>query len=90
MAQPTEYEQVTYNDPDGAQFGRTSTEKIAFYGATPAARYGDVGAASTYITNRYSTTAMSTVGLNTEAAMSSMVAQVSTLTVALRNLGLIT
>lgn len=35
MAQPVEYEQVTYNDPSGAQFGKSATEKIAFYGATP-------------------------------------------------------
>jgi len=90
MAQPTEYEQVTYNADDGAQIGRTSTEKLGFYGATPIARYGDCGAASTYITLRQSTAAMSTVGLNSEAAMSSLVTQVSTLTVAMRNLGLIT
>jgi hypothetical protein len=35
MAQPTEYEQVSSNQPDGAQFGRTSTEKIGFYGTAP-------------------------------------------------------
>ena len=84
------YEYVDYGSDDGAIFGRTSTEKIAFYGATPAARYGDVGAASTYLTLRQSTGAMSTVGLNSEAAMSSLVTQVSTITVALRNLGLVT
>jgi len=33
--QPTEYEQVTYNSPGGAQMGKSSTETIAFYGATP-------------------------------------------------------
>lgn len=37
MAQPLEYEQVTYNAPDGAQMGKTSTEKISFLGATPTA-----------------------------------------------------
>ena len=86
------YEYLDYGSEDGAIFGRTSTEEIGFYGATPAARYGDCGAASTYITMRYSTAAISTsvVGLNTEAAMSSFVAQISTLTVAMRNLGLIT
>ena len=35
MAQPTEYEQVTYNSPDGAQVGDASTEKVGFFGATP-------------------------------------------------------
>ena len=83
-------EYVDYGSPDGAVFGRTSTELIAFYGETPAARCGDVGAASTYITMRQSTGTASTVGLNSDAAMSSLVTQVSTLTVALRNLGLIT
>lgn len=35
MAQPTEYEQVSYNGPDGAQLGKSASEKIGFYGATP-------------------------------------------------------
>lgn len=35
MAQPTEYEQVTYNSPDGAQVGDAATEKVGFFGATP-------------------------------------------------------
>lgn len=29
------YESVTYNSPDGAQIGRSASEKIAFYGAVP-------------------------------------------------------
>lgn len=29
------YEQVTYNSPDGAQIGKSATEKVGFYGATP-------------------------------------------------------
>lgn len=32
------YEQVTYNSPDGAIIGKSATEKIAFYGATPIAQ----------------------------------------------------
>ena len=35
MAQPTEFEQVTYNSPGGAQMGKSATELIGFYGATP-------------------------------------------------------
>ena len=85
MAQPLEYEQITYNAPDGAQMGRTSTELIGFYGATPITRYGLVGAASTYIV---STSVIS--GLDTAAAVTSLVFQVSTITTALRNMGLIT
>jgi hypothetical protein len=83
------YEYLDYGSDDGAVLGRTSTEKIGFYGATPVTRYVGCGAASTYLTLRQSTAAMSTVGLNSEAAMSSLVTQVSTLTVAMRNLGLI-
>ena len=29
------YENITYNSPDGAQIGKSATEKIAFYGAVP-------------------------------------------------------
>lgn len=29
------YEQVTYNSPDGAQVGKSATEKVGFFGATP-------------------------------------------------------
>lgn len=29
------YEQVTYNSPDGAQIGKSISEKVAFYGTTP-------------------------------------------------------
>jgi hypothetical protein len=47
MAQPTEYEQVAYNADDGAQFGRTSTEKIGFYGATPIVKPTISGSVST-------------------------------------------
>lgn len=82
-------EQVTYNSPDGATMGSASTEKISFYGATPVTRYVGVGAASTYISHGQSTATASTYGLNSAAAVTSLVLQVSTITVALRNLGLI-
>ena len=80
-------EYVDYGSPDGAVLGRTSTETIAFYGATPVSRYVGVGAASTYIVTTAVTT--SAAGLNSAAAMTSMVLQVSTLTVAMRNIGLV-
>ena len=84
MAQPTEYEQVTYNSPDGAQMGRTTSEKIAFYGSTPIVQPSGVAAASTYIV---STSVIS--GFNTADAVTSLVNQVSNMVVALKNLGLI-
>lgn len=31
----TSVEQVTYNSPDGATMGKSASEKISFYGATP-------------------------------------------------------
>lgn len=90
--QPLEYEQVTYNAPDGAQMGKTSSDLIGFYGATPIARATNPtpGAASTYIDIGQSTATASTYGLNSNAAVTSLIYQVSTITVCLRNLGLIT
>lgn len=79
-------EQVTYNTPDGATMGSSSTEFISFYGATPVTRYVGVGAASTYATTTLTT---SMTGLTTLAGMTSLILQVSTITVALRNVGLI-
>lgn len=38
MTIPTSFEQVTYNSPDGAQVGGSSTEKVGFFGADPIAR----------------------------------------------------
>ena len=35
MTIPTSFEQVTSNSPDGAQMGRSASEKNAFYGSTP-------------------------------------------------------
>ena len=35
MTIATSFEQVTNNSPDGAQMGKSSLEKNAFYGATP-------------------------------------------------------
>ena len=86
MAQPLEYEQITYNGPDGAQAGRVSTELVGFWGATPVSRYVGVGAASTYdFTNLTS----STVGFRTAVDFTSFVLQVSTITQALRTCGII-
>ena len=77
-------EQVTYNGPDGATMGASSTETISFYGATVVSRYVGVGAASTY---RTSTSSAS--GFASDVELTSFIRQVSTITVALRNLGLI-
>ena len=91
MAQPLEYEQAGYNGPDGLQIGRATGDLIAFYGTAPIARTTNPtpGAASTYVDVGQSTASASTYGLNSAAAVTSLIYQVSTLTVCLRNLGLI-
>ena len=86
MSQPLEYEQVTYNAPDGAQVGRVSTEKVGHWGATPVSRYVGVGAASTY---SFTNLTSSTVGFQTAVDFTSFVLQVSTITQALRTCGII-
>ena len=79
-------EQLGYNGPDGMTMGAVSTDTISFYGATVVSRYVGAGAASTYTTTTNTTAVF---GLNSNAAITSLVLQVSTITVALRNLGLI-
>lgn len=44
-----DYEQVTYNGPAGAQFGQSTTEKIAFYGSTPVVKTAVTATAVTAI-----------------------------------------
>ncbi len=84
--QPLEYEQISYNAPDGSQWGRVSTEKIGFFGKAPVSIYTAVGAASTYAITSNTT---STVGFTTLADLSSFILQVSTITQALRGYGMI-
>jgi len=43
------YEQVTYNSPDGAQMGATATDKIGFYGTTPIVQRSSSNQATTNI-----------------------------------------
>lgn len=94
MAQPTEQENITYNCPDGAQFGRTSTKKIAFYGATPIAR---TITASTNDVSTATTVSLSTAGVAaaswgfaSQVEITNFVTAVSTMQLAMKQLGLIT
>ena len=80
-------EQLSYNSPDGSTMGSASTETISFYGAAVVSRYVGVGAASTYLVTTAITT--SCAGFTSAAQVTSLILQVSTITVALRNLGLI-
>lgn len=51
MAIPSSYESVTYNSPDGAQIGKSSSEKVAFYGAVPVSQRA-------FVASRMDTTAI--------------------------------
>ena len=82
------YEKLDYSSPDGSQWG-SSTDLLGVYGAIPSTQYTTVGAASTYLTYNQSTGSASTWGFSSALQMSSMILQVSTLTVALRRLGVI-
>ena len=85
--QPAQYEQVTYNSTDGAQMGLTSSEKIAFYGATPVVR-------NTSTVANISTTAFlstsGTYGFNTSTEGLQVTAALSTIIVQMKALGLMT
>ncbi len=77
-------EQLTYNSPDGATMGKSTSELISFYGVTPVAQYADVPAASTYIV---STSVIH--GFNSADAVTSLVKQLSTVVAALKACGLV-
>lgn len=93
MAQPTEQENLTYNAPDGGLFGATSTKKIAFYGSTPVAR---TITASTNDVSTTTTVSISTAGVglaawgfSSQAEINNLVTAVSTMQLALKQLGII-
>lgn len=81
------YEKLDYGSPDGSYWG-SSTDLLGIYGAVPSAQYTAVGAASTYATYQQSTISASTWGFASEAALTSFILQVSTLTVACKRFGL--
>lgn len=93
MAQPLEFENLSYNAPGGAIFGATSTDKVGFYGKIPVAR------PVTISTNLVSTTigastssaavTVTTWGFASQAEIQNSITAVSTMQVALKELGLI-
>lgn len=78
-------EQLGYNAPDGMVMGSSATEKIAFYGATTIAQQTTNSAIST--TASVSTSGNYGFASSTEAMQ--VVNAVSTMSYALRQLGLI-
>ena len=77
MAQPLEYEQVTYNSPDGAQICKTSSDLVGFWGATPIVR--GTSTVANISTTAFASTAgiygfaTSTEGLQVTAALSTII-----------------
>ena len=47
MTQPTEYENLAYNAPDGCLVGQLAADKVAFHGATPVVQAAFVAQLST-------------------------------------------
>ena len=82
------YERLDYGSPDGSQWGTVTTDSLGMYGATPVQQYTLVGVASTYSIS-HSTSGSSTWGFSTSTMASSLIFQVSTLTAALRAIGLV-
>lgn len=82
--QPLEYEQLSENSPDGSQWGRSSTEKLAFYGTTPTTIQTTSSAIST---TAFTSTAPYGFATSTEALQ--VVWAVSSISAALRAYGLI-
>lgn len=79
MTIATSYEQVTTNSPDGAQMGKSSTEKIAFYGATPIVR----PSAITSVTTTGASSTTNAYGYTTAAQADAIVASLNAVITAL-------
>jgi hypothetical protein len=93
MAQPVEQENVTENSPDGALFGRTSTKKLGFYGATPIARpvTGSSNNVSTATTNSLSTAGVAAAtpwGFLNQTEIVNFTVAVSSMQYAMKQLGI--
>ena len=86
MAQPTEYENLSYNSPDGAQFGRFSTEKISFYGSVPVSR---ISVSTNDCSTTTATTSSTVVGFASLAEAQNLIIAVSTMQSAMKQMGLI-
>ena len=93
MAQPIEQENVTENSPDGALFGRTSTKRLAFYGATPISRpvtasSNDVSTASTVSTST-AAVAVESWGFASQAEIVNFTGAISSMQYAMKQLGIL-
>lgn len=86
------FEVADYGGTDGAQFGRTSTDLISFYGATPVARITAVTVdISTATTVSASTNGVATIpwGWSTSSEFAMFNSAISTMQLQMKQLGLI-
>lgn len=90
MPQPLEYEQAGYNGPDGLQIGRTSTELVSFYGATPVARPQTVSTSDVSTVSSTSASSGKVIwGFESQAELTNLQVAVSTMQRALKQLGIL-
>lgn len=75
------YEYIGYNSPDGAIFGKSSSEKIGFYGTTPAVQPSAITAVTTTSITSVTTAAATTTayGYATSAQADAIVASLNDL-----------
>ncbi len=78
-------QQVTVNSEDGATIGATATDKVSFYGTTPAAQRAAVAQATFTITIGTSETCW---GFKTSDQFNAFVAQLAEIQATLTALGL--
>ncbi len=93
MAQPLEFENLSYNSPGGAVFGATSTERVGFYGVIPVARpvTNSTSLVSTVIGTSTSSAGVTitTWGFASQVEINNAITAVSTMQTTLKTLGLI-
>ncbi len=80
-----DYEQVTYNSPAGAQIGQSASEKVAFFGITPATQPTNSAQAALSLT----TATSGGFGFVSSAAFNSFTAQLENIRASLVTLGII-
>ena len=86
----TPFQVVDYGSPDGAQFGKAATDLISFYGASPAAQVAGTANISTATTVSASTNGVATTtwGWRTSSEFAMYSNAISSMQVAMKNLGL--
>lgn len=91
MSQPLEYEQAGYNGPDGLQVGKTDTDLVSFYGATPVAKPLATATVQVSTVSSQSTSSGAGIGFGfvTLVEYQNLVGAVSTMQYTFKQMGLI-